>query len=257
MTISAINSSMSYTSPNFKGAPKLNASNVVRATSVLTDNANPGALKRFRAKWNEGYGNVVEKAIVKPILAPIMNSEGFGKLVEKTKNVKDMAAHMSTAGSVVTTATYAYTSIKTLNKTEEQKKRAKTLALNQVMVTGLSTLGAYTINGWLANKTKQLGYKFREVNQGNPKLSTYMKGFDIAKSLLVFSIMYRYIAPVVVTPIASKIGNYIFNKDSKKPEQKTASTVVPPEAVKLMAMTEQKPAEVKELDKTTASAEQK
>lgn len=237
MTISAINPTMSYTSPNFKGAPKLNTANIQKVAEVATEATEkaPGAIKRFRNAWNAKLNEVIEKGITKPILAPIMNSKFIENFAEKTKNIDNMACHMTTAGSIVTTATYAGTSLKTLRKDEEQKKRAKTLVLNQVMVTGLSTLGAYTINDKLGKMSKQLGYKFREANQGNPNLSKYMKGFDIAKGLLIFSIMYRYVAPVVVTPLASKIGNYIFGKDEKKsaeqPKQAQA-TVVPMQVAK-------------------------
>ncbi len=235
MTISAINPTMSYTSPNFKGAPRMNAANVQRVAATVTDATEkaPGAIKRFRNAWNKKYGEIVEKYITKPVLAPVMNSKFIGDFAEKTKNIDKMACHMTTAGSVVTTATYAGASLKTLRKDEEQKKRAKTLVLNQVMVTGLSTLGAYTINDWLGEKTKKLGYKFREANQGNPNLSSYMKGFKVAQGLLIFSVMYRYIAPVVVTPLASKLGNYIFGKDEKKQAQQPAqATVVPMKVAK-------------------------
>lgn len=230
MAISSINSSMSYTSPNFKGA-KLNASTMTKAASTVAETV--GAGKGLKAKMNAAYDKAIEKVLIKPIIAPIMNSDGFGKLADKTVNIDNMAAHMSTAGSIVTTSTYAYTSLKTLRKDEEQKKRAKTLALNQVMVTGLSTLGAYTINDKLGKFSKNLGYKFREANQGSEKLATRMKGFNTAKSLLIFSVMYRYVAPVLVTPLASKIGNLINGKDdkSKKAAQKPA-TVVPMEAAK-------------------------
>ena len=104
------------------------------------------------------------------------------------------------------------------------------------MVTGLSTLGAYTINDKLGKFSKELGYKFREANQGSEKLATRMKGFNTAKSLLIFAVMYRYVAPVLVTPLASKIGNLINGKDdkAKKAAQKPA-TVVPMEAAKELA----------------------
>ena len=63
-----------------------------------------------------------------------------------------------------------------------------------------------------------------------------MKGFNTAKSLLIFAVMYRYVAPVLVTPLASKIGNLINGKDdkAKKTAQKPA-TVVPMEAAKELA----------------------
>lgn len=221
MAISLLNApkSYSYNSPSFKGVPKMNVAKAANVVSDVASNASKGGgiFKAVGQKFSEGYEKMVDKLIVKPILQPLMNSDAFGKIAEKTKNIDNMAAHMSTAGSVVTTATYATTSYKTLNKDPDQKKRAKTLILNQVMVTGLSTLGAYTVNGYLGNKCKKLGYRFREANQGNPNLDLRMKGFNVAKSLLVFAVMYRYIAPVLVTPVASWIGNKIFG-ESKKPE---------------------------------------
>ena len=84
------------------------------------------------------------------------------------------------------------------------------------MVTTLSTVLGYAINDSLGNFSKQLGYKFREVNQGHPALERRMKGFNTAKSLLIFSMMYRYVAPVLVTPLASKVGNYMNNKNEQK-----------------------------------------
>ena len=217
MAISPINANMNYySSPNFKGAPKMNIANVQRIATRMAEPAGEGFFKRAKNAFNKKYEELVEKTIVKPILAPLMNSEFMGKAAEKTKNIDNMAAHMSTAGSIVTTATYASTSLKTLKKDKEQKKRAKTLVLNQVMVTTLSTFLGYAINDSLGNFSKQLGYKFREANQGHPALERRMKGFNTAKSLLIFSMMYRYVAPVLVTPLASKVGNYLNNKNEQK-----------------------------------------
>lgn len=217
MAISPINANMNYySSPNFKGAPKLNVANIQRIATKIAEPKSEGLFKRMQNSFNKKYDELVEKTIVKPILQPLMNSELMGKMAEKTKNIDNMAAHMSTAGSIVTTATYATTSLKTLRKDKEQKKRAKTLVLNQIMVTTLSTFLGYAINDSLGNFSKQLGYKFREVNQGHPALERRMKGFNTAKSLLIFSMMYRYVAPVLVTPLASKVGNYMNNKNEQK-----------------------------------------
>lgn len=217
MAISPINASMNYySSPNFKGAPKMNIANVQKIATKMAEPTGESLYKRATKAFSKKYDELVEKTIVKPILAPLMNSEFMGKAAEKTKNIDNMAAHMSTAGSIVTTATYASTSLKTLRKDQEQKKRAKTLVLNQVMVTTLSTVLGYAINDSLGNFSKQLGYKFREVNQGHPALERRMRGFNTAKSLLIFSMMYRYVAPVLVTPLASKVGNYLNNKNEQK-----------------------------------------
>ena len=215
MAISPISSAMAYNNtPNFKGAPKIAPATVNKADSMFSG---------VKKVMNKGWDNFIEDCVVKPIVVPAMNSKFMGWLADKSANIDNMASHMSTAGSFVTTAVYANRTLNTLNKDEEQKKRAKVLAMNQILVTGLSTLGAYTINDKLGKFSKNLGYKFREANQGSPKLSKRMQGFNIAKQLLIFTLMYRYVAPVVVTPVASKLGKLFESKGGKK-EQATVQS---------------------------------
>lgn len=206
MSISPIQSGMTNT-PAFKAAPKLNPSAISKTNAAITS---------AKVNMEKGWDNIIEYGIIKPVLQPIVNSKFMGSLVDKSANIDNMACHMSTAGSFVTTATYANRTLKTMNRDEEEKKRAKVLALNQVMVTGVSTLGAYTFNKYLDKVSKNLGYKFREANQGHKNLSQRMKGFNIAKQLLIFAVMYRYVAPVIVTPLASKIGKCIENRKNEK-----------------------------------------
>ena len=175
-----------------------------------------GLWSKAKDIYNTYWDKFIENGIVKPVLQPVMNSKWMSKFADKTVSIDNMPSHMATAGSFVTTYFYANRTLHTLNKDEEQKKRAKTLVLNQVLVTAVSTALGYGVNGALSKFSKNLGYKFREVNQGHPKLSTRMKGFDIAKQLLIFTMMYRYVAPVLVTPVASKISKVYSNwKESK------------------------------------------
>ena len=226
-------SSTNYNKQAFTAAPK--ASVLSKSNAFFHD---------FGVKYNKAKEDFIEKAIIKPVLQPVMNSKFMQSFADRTADMKNLPSHMSTAGSFVTTYFYANRTLKTLNKDEEQKKRAKVLATNQVMVTGLSTLGAYGLNDALGKFSKNLGYKFREANQGHAKLSTRMKGFDIAKQLLIFTMMYRYIAPVLVTPLASKIGKVYQNykkqgNGDKAPvvEMKTTQNIInKPEVAKIVPM---------------------
>jgi hypothetical protein len=209
MNISPVSYGNTYNTPNFKGAPKLNGATVNTVASM-------GA--KIKDGVNKGWDDFIEKGIIKPILKPVMNSKFMSKFADWSANVNNLPSHMATAGSFVTTYFYANRTLHTLNKDEEQKKRAKTLVLNQVLVTGVSTALAYGANGALGKMSKNLGYKFREANQGHAKLSTRMKGFDIAKQLLIFTMMYRYVAPVFVTPVASKLSKVYENWKAKKDE---------------------------------------
>ena len=212
--ISPITYGQTYTSPNFKGAPKLNAA-TLKSTAALGTGLS-GKLGRLKEGYNKAYDAFVEKGLIEPILKPIANSKFMTKFADWSANVNNMPSHLATAGSVVTTYFYASNTKKKLNKDEEQRKRAKTLVLNQVLVMLVSTALAYGANGALNKLSKNLGYKFREANQGHAKLSSRMKGFDVAKQLLIFTMMYRYVSPVFVTPVASKISKVYESIKGKK-----------------------------------------
>lgn len=218
MNISPVNAvGMKYNTPNFGAAPKMAMINPLKMAMAAEQPVKTSGIKNFinsvKTTMNNGWDRFIENGIVKPIVAPVMNSKMMGKIADGSAKIDNMAAHMSTAGSFVTTAVYAN---RTLNNDKLDKKRARTLALNQVMVTALSTVGGYLINGKLDKFSKNLGYKFREANQGSAKLTKRMQGFNIAKQLLIFSMMYRYVAPVLVTPLASKVGKCIDNKKAVK-----------------------------------------
>jgi len=203
-------------SPAFKGNKKPSTFVSLAGRSIV-------AAKQI----DKAHNWLIEDLLAKKILAPILNSKFAGKLIDKSVKVDDMTSHMTTAGSIVTTGVYATSTLhnKGLNKTKEDKKASKTLALNQWLVTILSTIGAYTINKSVDNYTKKMSYKFRDANQSHPMLEKRVQGFKIAQKLLTFSLMYRYIAPVLVTPIASKIGKSINNNSPVAAKAKTPATV--------------------------------
>jgi hypothetical protein len=57
-----------------------------------------------------------------------------------------------------------------------------------------------------------------EERMPDDKLEGHIKGMGILKKLIVFGTIYRFVSPVLVTPIATWIGNNLCNK--KKPEAK-------------------------------------
>lgn len=193
--------------PTFKANP-------VKKPSTFISLASRAAIGTKKAQGvYESFTDIVAKKIV----APVMNAKLTNKLADKTVNVKNMTDIMTTTGSFVTTATYAGA---TLNNKNLERKPARTLALNQLLVTTLSTIGAFTINNGIADFTKKMSYKFSDANQWLPTkvLNKRVEGFKIAQKLLTFALMYRYVAPVLVTPIASKIGKALNSNDkcSKK-----------------------------------------
>ena len=70
---------------------------------------------------------------------------------------------------------------------------------------------------------KVMDYVKKEINPDSiklEKLNTRLKGMDVAKKLFIFATVYRYIAPILVTPLANRIGDrYLQYKKAKDAEQ--------------------------------------
>ncbi len=54
------------------------------------------------------------------------------------------------------------------------------------------------------------------ATEGEKNISTLMTGLKVAKSLLVFGLIYRFVSPVLVTPIANKVSKHIEDKKKAK-----------------------------------------
>ena len=205
MSISLLTTNNHMNQPAFKANPVKKPSTYISLATRVAVGTD---------KVTKSYNSFIENVMAKKFIAPIMDSKVMNNLADKLGNKKDITDHMATIGSFVTTTTYAGTTLKNKNL---ERKPARTLALNQILVTALSTIGAYTINGGLEKFTKNMSYKFRDTNKSLPDkvLEKRIKGFGVAQKLLTFSLVYRYVAPVLVTPIASKIGKALNSNDNK------------------------------------------
>ncbi len=133
-------------------------------------------------------------------------------MVNKTKN-SNIVAHLSCLTSIVISGLYVK---KTLSNDNLDKQKRTTLAINQGAVAVVSAIGSYSLDN-LANKQvdKFIG-RFTAVNAGEEKIGKYLDGIKAAKSIMIFGLMYRFIAPVLVTPIANSIGNLIEERNEAK-----------------------------------------
>ena len=193
----------------------VNMTNNIQMNNAASFKGISAVAKAGKAK--EVYDGLIEKAARK-LVAPILEKdEKFINFIEKTANVTDMPNHLSTLGAAATSGFYVRS---TLKNEKLQKKERQTLALNQALVFVVSTAGAYFANDKINKVVDNIKYKYIDYNQHNPKLGSRLNGFKTASGLLVFAMMYRYISPVVVTPIASGISKAIRgHKEAKKADQ--------------------------------------
>lgn len=149
--------------------------------------------------------------------AKFFENRHMKKLVERTKGNDNLTRFLTTIVSFVLSGFYMQQTLK--NKDLDPKKRT-TLAVNQGLSFILPTIGAWTLDG----KTdkfleKHFSDKYSAVNAKHLPRETALKlfhGIQCAKSIIIFGLFYRYLAPVLVTPLANHIGNMINERKQAK-----------------------------------------
>lgn len=153
----------------------------------------------------------------------LLESKPIKAIVEKTGNSehlnKYLYTHITAVTSVILSGFYMKKTLE--NKNLDEKKR-RVLAINQGLVTAFSTATAYTLDIWLDKRYSEFTKKFEKLNKDEAKLQHYSKGLRMLKTAVIFGTIYRFIAPVFVTPFANKIGNKLEEKEALKAKAKQA-----------------------------------
>lgn len=146
-------------------------------------------------------------------LGKIFNTESAIWIFDKTKRSKLLMNHLMTFGSTILSGFYV---IRTLGNKDLDEKKKKTLAINQTAVFGVSTVLCYTLDGLLNKSLARFTNRYEVANYFKLErkvLEKCVKGMPAAKSVGVFDIIYRLIAPVMITPIANHLGNKLNEKN--------------------------------------------
>ncbi len=120
---------------------------------------------------------------------------------------KNLFSHLIVLGSTMLSGFYV---VKTLNNKQMDSEKRKTLAINQGLTYALSTVMAYTVDDKLkAIFKKHVIDVFDKANKTMPKAEKEVlkSGLIMARTIMVFDTVYRFIAPVVVTPFANALSN--------------------------------------------------
>ena len=164
---------------------------------------------------------------------PLIESKAMADLSAKLSDIPGgLTQAMQTFGSLLTSGAYMYGTL-TNDKLDADKR--KTLSINQLLCFIVPTIAAYTVDRAINGFVKKCEYRYSGLQQqaiadalakGDKKLadelmkslSDKVKGVRALASLAVFTIIYRYATPVLITPFANKIGNKLNerNKAEKK-----------------------------------------
>ena len=180
----------------------------------------------------KGLGDFIGRVFGEHYAKRMLDAKWTRNLAEwLTKAPGSMTEHMATLGSLITSSVYMG---RTLSNKELENDKKKTLAINQFLCFLIPTAAAYTVNSVLAGVNKKLEHKYSgiqsqkiawgEISQEKAaeilkKKSDRLKGFKTLATLATFTLIYRYITPVIITPAANWIGG----KLNKRSEEKKAN----------------------------------
>lgn len=194
----------------------------------------------FKKKINEKKDNNIERSIYKtynPVFSHDFSgnachepsfkgaltnqaAKGIGKLLDTnalqsaakkfTNNDTNITRNISMATDLLLTSSFIFRTKKS-NKIEKDRKNA--LIANNVISTGITLLGGYSIDNLIKKGTNKFIKKFSEINKNDPKLNKYIEGINILRPTLIFAGLYYGILPVFSTYLADKMDKFTKNYD--------------------------------------------
>jgi hypothetical protein len=183
----------------------------------------------------KGKESSIGKLFSKLYAEPLMNNKGLQAFAEKLSKVPgSVTEHMATLGALITSSVYMS---RTLNNKNLESDKRRTLAINQAFCFVVPTICAYAVNHAIAGNTKALEYRYsgrmrQQMALGKispeklPDLlqnfGKKLKGFKTLASLATFTLIYRYVTPVIITPIANKVGSKLNDRKVAKREAEQA-----------------------------------
>ncbi|MBD5401759.1 hypothetical protein HDR58_03000 [bacterium] len=238
------NNTKKYANVSYNNAPSFKGIEVPTKSSLLSP-------------FNKGMDKLTD-AIAKNYTEKLYTSRFAKYLADKTEKLSSVVDHMQVLGSVIISGMYMTQTLRNQQLDEERKKtlainQGLTFAVSTLgsylIDGGLNKKWTDLTNKYAIDRTqdKDLLNKLTEYNEKmkgidekfnkkfkkrglvdyfndkhevhyDPKLAKKIIGMGVLKKLLVFGTVYRFLAPVAVTPLATWISNEFLHKEgnSKK-----------------------------------------
>lgn len=201
-----------------QAAAKVQQDNTQNKTNEKQSNVSFKGSNVSFGKNPDKEASFVTKQIAK-LVGSIYDSKLFLKFVNHSKEKDNLIPALSTLKSALISGLYVTRTLKNKNLDPDRKT---TLAINQASVWAVATALGFTFNKGVDKLVDKFTNNFRAANvnklmakHGNSleavekHINSLNGGIKAAKSIVIFSTVYRFISPVLVTPIANKIGNYV------------------------------------------------
>ena len=205
-----------YSMMSFKGVETNKAfqnfagvATAMAAGKIASDNINKS--KNFEANPSfKGAGAVVTEGIAKGV-GKIADKKGFRNFVEWLGKKDQWFPHLIAAESLLLSGFYMQ---QTAASKRIEKDQKPAMIINQGITALACTAGAYLIDGKVNKMLDKFKGVYKRVNpQMEQKLLDKRLGaIRLLGPLVIFTTIYRFVGPVILTPVA----NYISEKIQKK-----------------------------------------
>ena len=148
-------------------------------------------------------------------------ADGIGKLLNNpsvqnaakkfSSNAANITRNMVIATDLLLSGSFA---VRTMKSNKIDKERKKPLIYNNLISTGISVAGGYSIDKAVKKGTDKFIDKFKQINRDNPKLAKYVEGINILRPTIIFATIYYGILPAISTYIADKTDNKKTNSEN-------------------------------------------
>lgn len=155
----------------------------------------------------------------------VASTNGFQKFIKGFSHSDKSFTHIMVAESVLLSGFYM---INTLRNKKIKKEQKPQMLINDTLTLGVSSAGAYLLDDKVNKVVSNISENFIKKHPdfyGNDiaKVDAFKSGMGKLKTIVVFGLIYRYLGPVIITPIANKLSSKLFNKKQEnvdKPQDK-------------------------------------
>jgi len=167
-------------------------------------------------------GNFLKNCTKETFLSSIYNSSFVQKFTtspEAQKNISSLRKHLPAVFGLWISGFYIQNTIRSKAIPEERKTP---LVINTLFTGAVGAAGGYAINGAVTKFADALTPRFEKFIASHPEKEVFKTGFKAIVKAISFTFAFRYLAPVLATPVADVVNKYLIrNKMIKDPNQKT------------------------------------
>ena len=237
-----LNNAQTNAEVKFKGKNEVSNDETDNKNNISFKGKKPVDVKNGDSAIKKFFERFIAKPLAKAYGKPLYESERMSKIAERLMKLPGkMTTHMATLGALITSSVYMH---RTLKKKDLDADRRRTLALNQAFCFVVPTIGAYAVDSLLNDWIKKQEYRYaglqeqkvaiaklekkdaKYIEELQKNMGRNLKTFRPLCSLAVFTLIYRYVAPVLITPLANSIGEYFNTRRKLKAEASSQNEAV-------------------------------